>query len=161
MSYLVVVVLSLLWLVFFGPGLLQARRTSSPWASATTFQQSLTRISTGRAVTPDQQQIRRPTRRSRRAIARRRDVLSALTAAVIASVAAGVALGGFARWLVVPAMAALIGYVALLRARVVQSHAPRPIAVPFADPPALRGQDEVVPSVRRRTPEGSFERIAG
>ena len=53
MAYLVLVVLSLLWLGFFLPSLLQTRRTASPLGSSETFQQSLTRISTGHVVTAE------------------------------------------------------------------------------------------------------------
>jgi hypothetical protein len=160
MSYLVVVLLSLLWLGFFAPSLLQARR-SSPLASASTFQDSLTRISNGRAVDAASQP--RPRRRSRREIARQRDILAVLGAAVVASLVLGLVFGGAARWLVVPTVLAFVGYVAALRAQVVQLReqrhalAPPPRLVPAPPEP----DDGIVPSVRRRVPSGDFERIAG
>ena len=167
MAYLVLVVLSLLWLGFFLPSLLQSRRTSSPLGSSETFQESLTRISTGRAVTPEEAAAaarRRPPRRSRRQIARQRETLMVLSAAVLAAIVIGIAFGGFARWLVVPAVVALLGYVALLRLRVVVASAPRRTAIPPPRTfPAVGHEPQVVPSVRRRVAEQerTLERVAG
>jgi hypothetical protein len=160
MSYLVVVVLSLLWLGFFLPGLLQARRSSSPLASATTFQESLTRISTGHAVTPEEAAAaaRRRRRKSRREIARQRDTLAALSAVFIGTLAITITFGGPIRWLVAPAALALVGYVIALRLQVTAAAPPPPLR---ARPPA---PDGVVPSVRRREAVGEsreLERIAG
>ena len=171
MSYLVLVALSLLWLGFFLPSLLQSRRTSSPLGSVETFQESLTRISTGHAVTPEEAAAavhRRRPPRSRKEIARQRDTLMALTAAVAGAIVLGFAFGGVARWLVVPAALSLLGYVAVLRLRVVQASAPRrtPIPAPrtFPVPVARAGDPDVVPSVRRRSGEHlerELERVAG
>ena len=160
MSYLVVVVLSLLWLGFFLPGLLQARRTSSPLASATTFQESLTRISTGHAITAAEaaEAARRRRRKSRREIARQRDILAALSAAFIGTLAIAISFQGPIRWLVAPAALGLVGYVIALRLQVTTAAAPPPMR---ARPPA---QDGIVPSVRRREAAGEsreLERIAG
>ena len=159
MSYLVVVVLSLLWLGFFLPGLLQARRTSSPLASATTFQESLTRISMGHAITPAEaaEAARRRRRKSRREIARQRDILAALSAVFIASLAIAITFTGPIRWLVAPASLCLIGYVVALRLQVMAA------ADPIV-PPAPRAAPDIVPSVRRREASGEsfeLERIAG
>ena len=160
MSYLVVVVLSLLWLGFFLPGLLQARRTSSPLASATTFQDSLTRISTGHAITPAEaaEAARRRRRKSRREIARQRDTLAALSALFIGTLAVTITFEGAIRWLVAPAALGLIGYVIALRLQVVAASLPPPIPV------APAREAEIVPSVRRREAtgeSGELERIAG
>lgn len=162
MSYLVVVLLSLLWLGFFLPGLLQARR-SSPLASASTFQESLARISTGRAVDSERTDPPVARRRSRREIARQRDVLAVLTAVVLGTIVLAVMFGGPARWLVVPSTLALAGYLAMLRTLAVQSQAAarrRPHAQPRPAPPAPT-DDDVVPSVRRRVASDDLERIAG
>lgn len=158
MSYLVVVVLSLLWLGFFLPGLLQSRRSSSPLASAMTFQECLTRISTGRAVTPEAAAAaHRRRRKSRRVIARQRDTLAALSAVFIATLVLAITFDGFVRWLVAPAALALVGYVIALRLQAVESTMVHSAA---ARPP----EPEVVLSVRRRehVPEPQeLERIAG
>ncbi len=166
MSYLVLVVLSLLWLGFFLPGLLQARRMSSPYDSAATFQQSLTRISTRRPVMPgDAATSRAPQRRtSRRQIARQREVLAVLAAAAAGSVVLAVAFAGAVRLLPLPAVGALIAYVAMLRLRVVRGHvssARPPRDVPPTAPVQL--ETEVVQTVRRRhgEPTPQLERIAG
>lgn len=167
MAYLVLVVLSLLWLGFFLPSLLQSRRTASPLGSSETFQQSLTRISTGHAVTAEEAATaarRRPPRRSRRQIARQRDTLMVLSAAVLGSLVLGIAFGGLARWLVVPTAAALIAYVTLLRMRVLLASAPRRAPIPPPRTfPVSREEAEVVPSVRRRdsAEQRPLERIAG
>ena len=171
MSYLVLVALSLLWLGFFLPSLLQSRRTSSPLGSVETFQESLTRISTGHAVTPEEAAAaarRRRPPRSRKEIARQRDILTGLTAGVAASIALSFAFGGPARWLIVPAALSLIGYVAVLRLRVVQARAPRRMPVPaprtFPVTEARSPEPDVVPSVRRRSgqiPDRELERVAG
>ena len=160
MSYLVVVVLSLLWLGFFLPGLLQARRTSSPLASATTFQESLTRISTGHAVTPAEAAAAAGKRRrkSRREIARQRDILAALSAVFIGTLAIAIAFEGPVRWLVAPAALGLVGYVIALRSQVTAAASPPPVRV------RPQAQDGIVPSVRRREATGEsreLERIAG
>ena len=163
MSYLVVVLLSLLWLGFFLPSLLQARR-SSPLASASTFQQSLTRISTGRAVDADATPAPAARRRSRREIARQRDVLAVLTAVTLATIVLAVMFGGAARLLVVPSTMALVGYLAALRARAAQARvAPRPRTRAPVRPaaPAAPADDGVVPSVRRRLAADELDRIAG
>lgn len=176
MSYVVLVLLSLLWLGFFLPGLLQARR-SSPFVSASDFQQSLTRISNGVAVdassTPPPAVASR--RRSRREIARRRDTLLCLVASVIAGVALGLSFGGILRWLALPPAVALVTYVAMLRADATRRRrrvtpAMRVAAPPVTGSPGPRapGEDGVVPSVGRRTPapaataeSAELERIAG
>ena len=160
MSYLVVVVLSLLWLGFFLPGLLQARRTSSPLASATTFQESLTRISTGHAITPAEAAAaaRNRRRKSRREIARQRDILAALSAVFIATLAIAISFEGPIRWLVAPAALGLVGYVIALRLQVMAAASPPPLPVP------KRVDTAIVPSVRRREATGEsreLERIAG
>ena len=167
MSYVVVVLLSLLWLGFFLPGLLQARR-SSPLASASTFQESLTRISTGQAVGAEQQAVAPARRRSRREVARQRDVLAVLSAVALGSIVVALAFGGWTRWLAVPAVLALGGYVAMLRAQALRTRtARRPVsrpALPAGAVPVVRPepQDEgVVPSVRRRVAAQDLERIAG
>lgn len=157
MSYLVVVVLSLLWLGFFLPGLLRSRHTSSPLASATTFQECLTRISTGTAVTPEEA-ARRRRRKSRREIARQRDVLAALSAIFIATLTLAIAFTGPIRWLVAPAALALAGYVIALRLQAVAATEPLPLPAP------TQSQADIVPSVRRREPApqpAELERIAG
>ena len=168
MSYIVFVVLSLLWLGFFLPSLLQARRSQSPLNSATTFQASLMRIARGRVVLPQDsaQTTRRGPRRSRREIARQRDVLAALAACFVASAVLGLAFGGALRWLVVPAGLVLIGYVFALRRQAAQRRAPRRRATPpprtYAPPPPA--DDGVVPSVGRRSAVDAaqeLERIAG
>lgn len=166
MSYVVVVLLSLLWLGFFLPGLLQARR-SSPLASASTFQDSLTRISTGHAVDAEQS-AGAPGRRSRRELARQRDVLAVLSAVALGSVVVAFAFGGWTRWLAVPAVLAFFGYVAALRVQTVNARAARrrPAARPAEPitPPVVRPEplgDGVVPSVRRRVAAQDLERIAG
>lgn len=167
MSYLVLVVLSLLWLGFFLPSLLQARRSSSPLNSATTFQESLTRISNGRVVTPEEaaEAANRRLRRTRREIARQRDVLAALAASFIAAVVLGFAFGGAARWLVVPTGLGLAGYVVMLRIQAEQRQAARPRRTPARPGTAAgRSGDGVVPSVSRRSAGASsseLERIAG
>ena len=171
MSYIVLVVLSLLWLGFFLPSLLQARRTQSPLNSASTFQDSLTRISRGKVVLPEDaaQASRRGPRRSRREIARQRDVLAALAASFIASAVLGLAFGGAVRWLVVPTSIALIGYVVALRIQAEQRRAPRarrrvPAPRTYAAPPPPPAADGVVPSVGRRSAVEAareLERIAG
>lgn len=179
MSFLVVAVLSLLWLVFFLPSFLQTRQHSSPYLSATTFQESLRRLGeptpstangqprTGRR-TPAQQ-------RKSRVAARRRDVLAGLSGFVVLSALLAVSVGGAAVWAPVPATAALVGYVVVLRARVVsQRRTGRVASTPVAQPqvPAPAAQDdvdgEIVPSVRRRGVDGAapsqpepLERIAG
>ena len=173
MSYVVLVVLSLLWLGFFLPGLLQTRR-SSPFVSATDFKESLTRISTGVAVEPPAAgvapAVARP-RRSRREIARRRDTLLGLCAAVVAGLALGLSFGGLLRLLAVPPALALVAYIAMLRMEVANSSA-RPLARPVQPRPAVEPastvvvvDDGVVPSVRRRpvTPDeaAELERLAG
>jgi hypothetical protein len=167
MSYLVVVLLSLLWLGFFLPGLLQARRTSSPLATATTFQESLTRISTGHAVTGEEaaEAARRRRRKSRREIARQRDILAALSAVFIGTLAIAVAFDGPIRWLVAPAALGLVGYVIALRLQVMAASEPPPLPL---QPPAPAS--DIVLSVRRREAAGEagaagesreLERIAG
>ena len=172
MSYLVLVVLSLLWLGFFLPSLLQSRRTSSPLGSAETFRESLTRISTGAAVTPESvaaRAARRPPRRSRATIARQRDVLTALGAGVLGSVVLTVAFGGAARWLIVLSVLSLVSYAALLRLRVVQSMTRRGSVTPLAPRPSRAvpedagDADQVVPSVARREADAQqeLERVAG
>jgi hypothetical protein len=162
MSYLVLVVLSLLWLGFFFPSLLQSRRTSSPLGSVETFQESLTRISMGRAVTAEEVEAaaRRRPRRSRREIARQRDALAVLGAAVIGSIALMLAFGGPTRWLVVLSIGALAGYVGKLRLRVLHETAPRRMPVPA--PKTFPVEAGIVPSVRRRpAPDAELERLAG
>ena len=171
MSYLVLVVLSLLWLGFFLPSLLQSRRASSPFASAETFQQSLTRISTGQAVTADgADETSRRRRRSRREIARQRETLMVLGAAVVGSVVLAVAFGGAARALAALTILGFVGYVALLRAQVVRDslpqRRPQPRRAPARPetPAAGAAEPAVIPSVRRRSvPDDDrvFERIAG
>lgn len=168
MSYLVVVLLSLLWLGFFLPGLLQARRTSSPLNSATTFQESLTRISNGRAVTPaDAAQAARRRPRSRREIARQRDVLMVLAATFGCTVALGFAFGGPVRWLVVPAAVAFFGYVIVLRVQAAERRLARQSAAAARRAALQLAEDGVVPSVGRRwtapaqSEHREMERIAG
>ena len=172
MSYLVLVVLSLLWLGFFLPSLLQSRRASSPFDSAESFQQSLTRISTGSAVTGEEaDKPSRARRRSRREIAKQRDILMVLLAAVVGSVVLAVAFGGAARALAALTVLGFIGYVAALRAQVVRGELPqraprrRPASQPGrAVPPAAASEPVVVPSVRRRAvpdDDRELERIAG
>ena len=87
-----------------------------------------------------------------------------LSAAVLGSVVLGLSFGGFARWLVVPAVGALIAYVTLLRVRVLLASAPRRLPIPPPRTfPAAVDELEVVPSVRRRVAadERPLERIAG
>ena len=179
MSVLVLVVLSLLWLGLFLPGLLQARR-SSPFVSATTFQRSLTRISTGMAaLRPEGQhgqvQAPRPAprRRPSRQVARRRDTLMALGAAVIGATAIGLSFGGLFWLLVVPSLVALAGYVLALRLQVARRRSTaRPAAPAYGThtvpvPAAAPDQDGIVPSVARRAApipaaeDVELERLAG
>lgn len=163
MSYLIVVLLSLLWLGFFLPGLMQARR-SSPLVSASTFQESLRRISTGRAVDTETPHPPAARRRSRRQIARQRDVLAGLTAALLATIVLAVMFGGPVGWLVVPSTLALMGYLGALRVRAVQARAAARRRAHAPSRPAVRPaptDDGVVPSVRRRVAAEEFERIAG
>jgi hypothetical protein len=179
MSYVVLGLLSLLWLGLFLPGLLQARR-SSPFVSATTFQQSLTRISTGMAaLRPEGQRAAaqsprtRTRRRPSRRVARRRDTLMALSAAVIGAAAVGISFGGLFLLLIVPPLLALTGYVVMLRIQVARRSAMVRAAAPayaetVAPPPvATPDQDGIVPSVRRRVPamvpddDVELERLAG
>lgn len=158
MSYLVVVLLSLLWLGFFLPGLLKARRTSSPLASATTFQESITRISTGHAITPAEAAAARRRRKSRREIARQRDILSALSAVFIGTLALAITFEGPVRWLVAPAALGLVGYVIALRTQAVAR------AEPLLLPETPTTEPTVVPSVLRREPAAEsreLERVAG
>ncbi|MPZ72304.1 MAG: hypothetical protein GEU74_03610 [Nitriliruptorales bacterium] len=119
MGYFVLVLLSLLWLGFFLPGLLQARR-SSPYVSATDFKESLQRISAGLAVEPITPAPR--VRRSRREIARRRDTLLGLVAATIGGVAMGLSFGGALWLLAVPPTVALVFYVIMLRIAATKRH---------------------------------------
>ena len=160
MSYLVVVLLSLLWLGFFLPGLVQARRTS-PLVSATTFQESIARISNGHAVTPaGTAAAARRRRKSRREIARQRDILSALSARFIASLAVAISFEGPIQWVVAPAALGLVGYVVALRRQAVSRRVPQLPAAKVAKAP----EPVVVPSVKRREPAAEsreLERIAG
>lgn len=165
MSYLVLVVLSLLWLGFFLPGLLQARRSSSPLASASTFQESLTRISTGRAVSPeDVAAAARRSRNSRLQVARQLEILAVLSAAFLASLVLAVAFGGVVRWATVPTGIALLGYVAALRLRAVHVAPRRRGQPPRPRGPVHVADEQIVPSVGRRPSGGQrpeLERIAG
>ena len=180
MSFLVVALLSLLWLGFFLPSLLQARRTSSPNASATTFQDSLRRL--GEAPYPrpphgHRQPAPPHARRSRRAAvaARRRDILAALGAAVIAGAALAVSFRGWAVWAPVGPVVALTAYVVMLRRdvarRVARGRAnaavrvhPRDVAAAAVRPGRAHAaveEAEIVPSVARRTDVQPPERMAG
>lgn len=178
MSLLVVALLSLLWLGFFLPSLLEARRTSSPYASATTFQDSLRRL--GEVPHPKSQEAATSPRRSARATvaARRRDTLAVLTAAVLAGALLAVGFGGWATWAVLPPTVALVGYVVLLRLDAVRRSARRSRSIvaahtmaeparlaplPPADTVARPAPDEpaIVPSVRRRGAVSPSERMAG
>lgn len=178
MSLLVVALLSLLWLGFFLPSLLQARRTSSPYASATTFQDSLRRL--GEAPYPRPPEAAPTPRRSHRAAvaARRRDTLAVLTAAVLAGALLAVGFGGWATWAVLPPAVALVGYVVMLRLDAVRRSArrsrssvaahlgaepARPVTLPLEHTSARPAQGEpvIVPSVRRRGPVSPPERMAG
>ena len=175
MSYLVLVALSLLWLGLFLPGLLQARR-SSPFVSATTFQRSLTRISTGMAARrPQGAQAAAPVRSGRvrrrpsRQVARRRDTLMALSAAVIGAAAIGLSFGGLFLLIIVPPLLALVGYIVVLRLQVARRRvAERRAGSVVVSPPSVAPDaDGIVPSVRRRvvpveTEEpAELERLAG
>lgn len=164
MSLLVVVVLSVLWLAFFIPGL-RDRRSSSPYASAATFQECLARISTGRAVDAEQVARQPRPRLSRRQIQRRRDTLLGLSGAVVAGAILGMSLGGAAILLVVPPLLAVVSYLVVLRADVVRA-AERRAATPAPPPAAPRlatapEDGDVVPSVKRRAEVPELERIAG
>lgn len=183
MSFLVVALLSVLWLGFFLPSLLQARRTSSPYASATTFQDSLRRL--GEVPYPQQpgtQQTHRRVSRQAMIAARRRDILAVLSAAVIAGALLAVAFGGWAVWAVPPPVVALAAYVALLRRDAVRRSArrakvrslepatlpgPSHVGAPVADGAAFVAQEPaaeepgIVPSVRRRSAAQPPERMAG
>jgi hypothetical protein len=178
MSFLVVALLSVLWLAFFLPSLLQARRISSPYASATTFQDSLRRLGeVPYPRPPGNAHPAAPASRAAAVAARRRDTLSVLAAATIAGVMIAVGFGGWARWAVLPPALALIGYVVLLRREVVRrcaqraqahvdDHAPVPMPA-VADVASSAAQsaplldDEIVPSVARRSALPPAERMAG
>jgi hypothetical protein len=181
MSYLVLVLLSVLWLGFFVPSLLQARRTSSPYTSASTFQDSLRRIATvpeaqGQAPAPPL----RPRPRPVPGTARRRDLLAVLLAAVAAGVVVMIGFDGPADWAAVPPAVVLCGYVVLLRRDARRRTSARreslsamPVAIEDEAPhvPTVEPSGGVVieldaipivPSVRRRDGAlGDAERIAG
>lgn len=177
MSYLVVVLLSLLWLGFFLPGLLEARRTSSPYSSASTFQASLRRLGEapgqGRAAEagPHPRHPTRPVTARSAVAARRRDTLAVLIAVLLAAVIIAVGFGGWTVWGVVPPSVALTAYVAVLRRAAVRRRARgRSVAglqvsrsAPDPGPAAgAGGEPLIVPSVRRRSlPPTEPERIAG
>ena len=170
-----------MWLGFFLPSFLQSRQSSSPYASATTFQESLRRISESRPSTspsiPGPQAAakgRTSRRRPSGVAARRRDVLAGLSGLVILSSLLAVSIKGIAVWAPVPAVMVLVGYVVVLRTRVVGARRARPAVVPA--PPAVLvpvADDRIVPSVRRRAladgpppvaaeaPSEHLERIAG
>ena len=169
MSFIVVALLSLLWLVFFLPSLLEARRTSPPYASAPTFQDSLRRL--GEAPHPGG----RPSPAAVK-IARRRETLAVLSAMVVAGAAVGVGFGGWAVWAVVPPVLALAAYVVRLRRDVVRRSARRPAVaadrrrptagqpappVPVAPVAPVDDDAEIVPSVHRRSAMRTPERMAG
>ena len=175
MSYLIVVLLSILWAAVFLPGVIAARRSSSPYATATTFQRSLARISTGRPAAPGvPAEVKAPapmppaTRKPRsRQAAQRRELIAIVAAVGTASVVLAATFGGAARWVAVLPVLVLVGHVAALRyhARTAATRRARravvqPPAVVVTPPPATDG---VVPSVRRRRDPAAddLERIAG
>lgn len=164
MSYVVVVLLSVLWLAFFLPSLLAARRTSSPLASAETFRHSLASLAESPA-TPTRGGDRPPLRH-RRTAGRRRAVFAGLLVTSVAAAAVGATVGG-AAW-VAPAVtvAALCGYVALLRRQALRrrSRQVRVSAVARGVPTTRRAGEPaaVIPSVGRRLDAAErLERIAG
>lgn len=145
MGYLVVVLLSVLWLVFFLPSLLRARRSSSPLVSATAFQQSIRRLGEGTAAIDGRKRVSRVVRQ-------RRVTLTALAVAQGASLVVAVTVGGRAVWSVVPATTVLVGYVCMLRLHVVRSGRPARPTVRVLPP-----EEVVIPSVRRRAGASAME----
>lgn len=178
MSFLVVAVLALLWLGFFLPSYLQTRESSSPYLSATSFQESLRRLGEHRPGAPSpgsQPRAASGRRRGPTASARRRDILAALSGVVVGTSLLAVSFEGWLSWAPVPAGAALLGYVVVLRLQVVRGRRARraaPVSAPVTPQlPPVPAEDGVVLSVRRRaavepaatdaTQAEPLERIAG